>query len=236
MTMLHVHKLHAHYGHLHVLKEVSLRVDKGEIICIIGANGAGKTTIVDVLSGLLRATSGEVHFLGEQIDRLHPHEIVERGLIHIPEGRQIFPSLTVLENLELGSYLPRARKQSARNYEKVFQMFPILQERKKQAAGLLSGGEQQMLAISRGLMSCPKLLMLDEPSLGLAPLAVKAIFQKIREINAQGMPFLLVEQNVFYALSSSHRGYVMESGEIAMEGKGEELLVNDHVKTAYLGI
>ncbi len=234
--MLRVHNLHAHYGDIHVLKEISFGMDEGEIISMVGANGAGKTTTLNVLSGLLRPTAGEVHFLGERIDHLPPHRIVGKGLVQIPEGRQLFPSLTVLENLEMGSYLSRARTQSAQNIEKVFQLFPILRERKQQIAGSLSGGEQQMLAISRGLMACPILLMLDEPSLGLAPLIVKSIFQKIREINASGTPILLVEQNVFYALSSSHRGYVMESGEIVMEGKGEELLTSDLVKTAYLGV
>lgn len=234
--MLRVHKLHAHYGDIHVLKEVSFEMDEGEIISMIGANGAGKTTTINVLSGLLRASSGEVHFLGERIDHLPAHRIVERGLVQVPEGRQLFPSLTVLENLEMGSYLSRARTQSAQNIEKVFQLFPILRERGQQIAGSLSGGEQQMLAISRGLMACPKLLMFDEPSLGLAPLIVKNIFHTILEINARGTPILLVEQNAFYALSSSHRGYVMESGEIVMEGKGGELLKSDHVKTAYLGV
>lgn len=234
--MLRVHKLHAHYGDIHVLKEFSFGMDEGEIISMIGANGAGKTTTINVLSGLLRASSGEVHFLGERIDHLPAHRIVERGLIQVPEGRQLFPSLTVLENLEMGSYLSRARTQSAQNFEKVFQLFPILQERRQQIARSLSGGEQQMLAISRGLMACPKLLMLDEPSLGLAPLIVKNIFHTILEINARGTPILLAEQNVFYALSSSHRGYVIESGAIVMEGKGEELLKSDYVKTAYLGV
>jgi branched-chain amino acid transport system ATP-binding protein len=234
--MLRVHKLHAHYGDIHVLKGISLEVDEGEIISLVGANGAGKTTALNVLSSLVRASSGEVLFCGERINSLPPHQTVERGLIQVPEGRQLFPSLTVLENLEMGSYLSRARNRSGQNLEKVFQLFPILQEREQQVAGSLSGGEQQMLAISRGLMACPKLLMLDEPSLGLAPLIVRNIFQTIRGINAAGTPILLVEQNVFYALSSSHRGYVMESGAIVMEGRGEELLKNEHVKTAYLGV
>ncbi len=203
---------------------------------MIGANGAGKTTTINVLSGLLRPTSGEVHFLGKRIDNLPPHRIVERGLIQVPEGRQLFPSLTVLENLEMGSYPSRARTQCTSNIERVFHLFPILRDRRRQISGSLSGGEQQMLAISRGLMACPTLLMLDEPSLGLAPLIVKNIFQTIREINTSGTPILLVEQNVFYSLNSSHRGYIIERGEIVMEGKGEELLRNKHVKTAYLGV
>jgi branched-chain amino acid transport system ATP-binding protein len=234
--MLRVDKVQAHYGDIHVLREVSLEVNEGEIISMVGANGAGKTTTINLLSGLLRPTSGEVHFLGERIDLLPPYRIVERGLVQVPEGRQIFPSLTVLENLEMGGYLRHARRRSAETLQRVFELFPILKERKEQGAGSLSGGEQQMLAMSRGLMACPKLLMLDEPSLGLAPLIVKDIFKTIREINAYGTPILLVEQNVFYALTSSHRAYVMESGEIVMRGPGEELLRNDHVKTAYLGI
>jgi branched-chain amino acid transport system ATP-binding protein len=234
--MLRVNKVQAHYGDIHVLREVSLEVNEGEIISMVGANGAGKTTTINLLSGLLRPTSGEVHFLGERIDLLPPYRIVERGLVQVPEGRQIFPSLTVLENLEMGGYLRHARRRSAETLQRVFELFPILKERKEQGAGSLSGGEQQMLAMSRGLMACPKLLMLDEPSLGLAPLIVKDIFKTIREINAYGTPILLVEQNVFYALTSSHRAYVMESGEIVMRGPGEELLRNDHVKTAYLGI
>jgi branched-chain amino acid transport system ATP-binding protein len=234
--MLRIHSVYAHYGDVPVLKNLSFGVGEGEIISLVGSNGAGKTTTLQVLSGMLRPTSGEVHFLGERIDPLLPHRIVERGLVQIPEGRQLFPSLTVLENLEMGSYPASARKKSKENLEKVFQLFSILRERKRQIAGSLSGGEQQMLAISRGLMACPKLLMLDEPSLGLAPLIVRNIFQTIREINAQGTPILLVEQNVFYALTSSNRGYVVESGEIVMEGKGEELLKSELVKTAYLGV
>jgi branched-chain amino acid transport system ATP-binding protein len=234
--MLRIHSVHAHYGDIHVLKNLSFEVGEGEIISLVGSNGAGKTTTLQVLSGMLRPTSGEVHFLGERIDLLSPHRIVERGLVQVPEGRQLFPSLTVLENLEMGSYPGHARRKSRENLERVFRLFSILRDRKKQIAGSLSGGEQQMLAISRGMMACPKLLMLDEPSLGLAPLIVKNIFKTIREINVQGTPILLVEQNVFYALSSSSRGYVVESGEIVMEGKGEELLKNEHVKTAYLGV
>jgi len=232
--MLRVNNLHAHYRDVHVLKGISFEMSQGEIISLIGANGAGKTTTINVLSGLLQATSGEVQFLGEKIDNLPAHLIVERGLVQVPEGRQLFPSLTVLENLEMGSYL--SRMHSKTNLKRVLNIFPILDERKRQLAGSLSGGEQQMLAISRGLMACPKLLMLDEPSLGLAPLIVKSIFQTIQQINISGTPILLVEENVFYALSSSHRGYVMEIGEIVIEGKGAELLTNEHIKKAYLGI
>ena len=234
--MLRVHDIDAHYGDVRVLKKLSFEVGEGEIISLVGSNGAGKTTAIQVLSGLLRPTSGEVHFCGERIDRLPAYQIVERGLVQVPEGRRLFPSLTILENLEMGGYLPAARKKSRENLENIFRLFPILQERKGQLAGLLSGGEQQMLAISRGLMASPKLLMLDEPSLGLAPLIVRNIFQTIREINARGTPILLVEQNVFYALTSSSRGYVVESGEVVVMGKGEELLENEHVKTAYLGV
>ena len=234
--MLQLVKLHAHYGDLHILREISLTVKKGEAVSIIGANGVGKTTTVNAISGLLRITSGEVHFLGERIDHLPPHRIVARGLIQVPEGRQLFPTMTVLENLEMGSYLTRDRAQARRNLQKVFDLFPILHERKSQVAGSLSGGEQQMLAVSRGLMASPILLMLDEPSLGLAPLIVKSIFKTVQEINASGTSILVLDQNVFYALSSSHRGFVMETGEIIMEGRSKELLTNEHVKRAYLGI
>jgi len=234
--MLQLVKLHAHYGDLHVLKEISLTIKEGEAVSIIGANGAGKTTTVNAISGLLQRTSGEVHFLGERIDHLPPHRIVEKGLIQVPEGRQLFPSMTVLENLELGSYLKRARAQMNSNLQRVFDLFPILWERKSQSAGSLSGGEQQMLAVSRGLMASPILLMLDEPSLGLAPLIVRNIFKTVQEINASGTSILLLDQNVFYALTSSHRGFVMETGQIIMGGKSGELLTNEHVKKAYLGI
>jgi branched-chain amino acid transport system ATP-binding protein len=234
--MLQLTKLHAHYGDVHVLKEISLEVSQGEAVSIIGSNGVGKTTTVNVISGLLPRTSGEVRFLGERIDRLPAHRIVERGLVQVPEGRQLFPSMTVLENLEMGCYPKRAREQSASNLQKVFELFPILRDRKSQLAGSLSGGEQQMLAVSRGLMASPILLMLDEPSLGLAPLVVKSIFLTVREINARGISILLLDQNVFYALSSSHKGFVMETGEIVMGGKSEELLKSDHVKKAYLGV
>jgi branched-chain amino acid transport system ATP-binding protein len=234
--MLQLVKLHAHYGDLHVLKEISLTIKEGEAVSIIGANGAGKTTTVNVISGLLQRTSGEVHFLGERIDHLQPHRIVEKGLIQVPEGRQLFPAMTVLENLELGSYLKRARAQTSPNLQRVFELFPFLRERKSQLAGSLSGGEQQMLAVSRGLMASPILLMLDEPSLGLAPLIVRSIFKTVQEINASGTSILLLDQNVFYALTSSHRGFVMETGQIIMEGESKELLTNEHVKKAYLGI
>jgi len=234
--MLRLVKLDAHYGDVHVLKGISLVVNRGEAVSIIGSNGVGKTTTVNVISGLLRNSSGEVHFLGERIDLLPPHRIVERGLVQVPEGRQLFPSMTVFENLEMGSYLTRARAQSNSNLQNVFEMFPILRDRKSQLAGSLSGGEQQMLAVSRGLMASPILLMLDEPSLGLAPLMVKSIFGTIRDINARGTSILLLDQNVFYALSSSHRGLVMETGEIVMESESKELLKNDHVRRAYLGV
>jgi branched-chain amino acid transport system ATP-binding protein len=234
--MLQVVKLHAHYGDVHVLKEISLVVNKGEAISIIGSNGVGKTTTANVISGLLRRSSGEIHFLSERIDSLPPHRIVERGLVQVPEGRQLFPTMTVLENLEMGSYLKRDRTQLGLNLQKVFELFPVLRDRRSQLAGSLSGGEQQMLAVSRGLMASPLLLVLDEPSLGLAPLIVKSIFGTIHEINVSGTSILLLDQNVFYALNTSHRGLVMETGEIVMEGKSEELLRNEHVKTAYLGV
>jgi branched-chain amino acid transport system ATP-binding protein len=234
--MLQVSDASAQYGDVKVLKGISLTVGQGEIISLIGANGAGKTTAINLISGLIRSQSGEILFMGERIDQMAPHEIVAMGLVQVPEARQMFPSLTVLENLEMGAFLPHARKQLAQNLKRVYELFPMLSARKQQSAGSLSGGEQQMLAISRGLMSCPKLLMLDEPSLGLAPIIVKGIFQIIGSINAAGIPILLVEQNVYYALSISRRAYLLENGRVVLEGSGQELLSNPHVKTVYLGV
>jgi branched-chain amino acid transport system ATP-binding protein len=211
-------------------------VGEGEIITIVGANGAGKTTLLKTISGILRPTSGEIWFLGKRIDNLSPHHIVEKGLVRIPEGRKLFPSLSVLENLELGSYLPEAKRRRSENLERVFSLFPVLAERSKQSAGTLSGGEQQMLAIGRGLMSQPKLLMLDEPSLGLAPLLVREIFRTIREINQHGTTILLVEQNVFNALDMAHKGYVLETGKIVLQGKSGDLMNNEYIRESYLGV
>jgi branched-chain amino acid transport system ATP-binding protein len=234
--MLQISEASSRYGDVQVLKGVSLAVGPGEIISLIGANGAGKTTTINLISGLTRLQSGEIRFMGERIDRMAPHDIVGMGLVQVPEGRQVFPSLTVVENLEMGAFLPHARRQLPQNLKRVYDLFPVLAERRQQAAGSLSGGEQQMLAISRGLMSCPKLLMLDEPSLGLAPIVVKGIFQIIAGIKAVGIPILLVEQNVYYALSIAQRVYLLENGQVALQGTGRELLSNPHVKTAYLGV
>lgn len=234
--MLKVNNIDACYGDVPVLYDVTLEISKGEIVTIIGANGAGKTTLLKTISCILWPTKGEVFFLGERIDRLYPHEVVEKGLVRIPEGRKIFPTLSVLENLELGSYISKAKIKRAESLEKVFSLFPILKERSQQLAGTLSGGEQQMLAIGRGLMALPLLLMLDEPSLGLAPLIVKEIFHIIGQINSGGTTILLVEQNVFSALEISNEGYVLENGRVTLKGRSWDLLKNDHIKEAYLGI
>ena len=224
------------YSSIQVLRDVSFDIQEGEIVSMVGGNGAGKTTLLKTISGLLSPRLGTINFLGERIDRLPPYKIVEKGAIQIPEGRKLFPPLTVLENLKLGAYLPSNKQKRAESLKRVFQIFPILEERKDQLAGTLSGGEQQMLAIGRGLMSLPKLLMLDEPSLGLAPLMVKEIFRVINEINKQGTTILLVEQNVKQSLALANRGYVLENGRIVLSGNSDELLRNEHTKKAYLGM
>jgi branched-chain amino acid transport system ATP-binding protein len=224
------------YGDLPALRGVDLVVEAGETLSVVGANGAGKTTMLRTISGLMRPRRGEVRFEGERIDRLPCHRVVERGVVHVPEGRKVFPSLSVRENLELGSYTRAAKALRAESLARVFGLFPRLREREGQAAGTLSGGEQQMLAIGRALMTLPKLLMLDEPSLGLAPLIVKEIFHTIAAINRDGTTVLLVEQNTRQALALSRRGYVLENGRVALVGSGAELLDNEHVKRAYLGM
>lgn len=236
MSLLRVNNIDAHYGDVQILHQVSLKVDEEEIITIVGANGAGKSTLLKAIGGILQASSGEIWFMGERIDHLPSHKIVENGLIRIPEGRKIFPTMTVLENLELGSYLPQTKAKRMESLEKVFRLFPILKNRAKQSSGTLSGGEQQMLAIGRGLMSLPKLLMLDEPSLGLAPILVKQIFDTVKEINQQGTTILLVEQNVFNALDMAAEGYVLENGRVVLEGNSQDLLTDDYIKEAYLGV
>ncbi len=225
-----------HYGDVKVLDGITLQVDEGEIVTIVGANGAGKTTLLKTISGILWPTRGEIYFMEERIDHLYPHEIVERGLIRIPEGRKIFPSLSVLENLELGSYIGKAKIKRSESMENVFSLFPILKERSQQSAGTLSGGEQQMLAIGRGLMSIPVLLMLDEPSLGLAPIIVREIFHTLKEINEDGTTILLVEQNAFTALEMAQEGYVLENGRVVLKGKSDVILRDEYIKKAYLGI
>jgi len=234
--LLEVYSLNVGYGEIQVLREVSFNVKEGEIVALVGANGAGKTTTLKAISGLLHPLSGAIRFRGASIDRLPAHRIVELGVVQVPEGRKIFPSLTVRENLELGSYIPQAKKRRAESMERVFQLFPILLEREKQTAGTLSGGEQQMLAIGRALMCRPQLLMLDEPSLGLAPMIVREIFDIVQEIRAQGTTILLVEQNIQHSLRLADRGYVLENGRIVLQGSGEELLRNEHTKRAYLGL
>jgi len=233
--MLRVEKINVFYDDAQALWDVSFAVNRGEIVTLVGSNGAGKSTTLKAISGLVPPLSGEILFGESRIDRLPAHRIVEMGIAHIPEGRRLWPGLTVRENLELGAYSRAARAARGETMAGVFQLFPRLDERKNQLAGTLSGGEQQMLAIGRGLLSKPQLLVLDEPSLGLAPLLVNDIFGTIQKINRQGVTVLLVEQNVNYALVISHRGYVLETGRIVLHGPGKELLANEHVKTAYLG-
>ncbi len=230
--ILEIKKLEVCYGGLKVIHGINLAVEKGEIVALIGANGAGKTTILRTISGLLRPTTGSIHFEGQDISRLKPHKIVIAGISHVPERRGIFANLTVLENLKMGAY---HRKLGASDLDEVYALFPRLKERFKQIAGTLSGGEQQMLAISRALLSRPKLMILDEPSLGLAPQITHAIFETIKKINLTGTTVLLVEQNAYAALKVSHRGYCMEVGSIVLEDTGQALLKNDQVRKAYLG-
>jgi branched-chain amino acid transport system ATP-binding protein len=234
--MLEINGLNAGYGEMTILRDISISIHKGEVVCIVGGNGAGKTTTLNVISGIIPARSGMITFLGEKINGLPSHKIVAAGVVHVPEGRKVYPRLTVKENLQVGAYLPKARVQKAANLDNVYRMFPILKDRSGQMAGALSGGEQQMLAIGRGLMSQPVLLMLDEPSLGLSPLISKQIFGIIREISQQGTTVLLVEQNVHQALTLCDRAYVLENGAITLSGTGKELLLDDNVKKAYLGM
>jgi branched-chain amino acid transport system ATP-binding protein len=234
--MLQIRKLNFSYGDLKVLWDVDLEVRDGEIVTVVGANGAGKSTILKNVSRLVRPTSGSVRLGDVDLEKLQSHEVVERGVIQVPEGRRIFPEMTVVENLRMGSFVKATRSDRERNMERVFALFPRLKERKDQLGGTMSGGEQQMLAIARGLMGNPRLLLLDEPSLGLSPLLVKSIFETIKEVNRQGTTILLVEQNVYQSLRISHRAYVLETGRVVMSGPGEELLGNDHVRKAFLGM
>jgi len=236
VSLLELRGVEVAYGDLPALRGVSVSVEAGETLSVVGANGAGKTTMLRVISGLMRPRAGQILFDGERLDSLPSHAIVGRGVVQVPEGRKIFPSLTVLENLELGSYVAAAKARRREGLEHVFTLFPRLKERERQAAGTMSGGEQQMLAIGRALMARPRLLMLDEPSLGLAPIIVKEIFRIIGEINRLGTTVLLVEQNTRQALALSQRGYVLENGRVVLEGSGAELLGNEHVKRAYLGM
>jgi branched-chain amino acid transport system ATP-binding protein len=233
--VLRIENLDFSYGDLQVLCGISLEVKQGEIVTVLGGNGAGKSTTLKNISRLVRASRGTITFEGTDLGKLESHQVVELGVVQVPEGRRIFPEMTVLENLRMGSFIKSTRPDRQRNIERAFTLFPRLAERQKQLGGTLSGGEQQMLAIGRGLMTNPRLLLLDEPSLGLSPLFVKNIFEIIKEINRQGTTILLVEQNVFQSLRISHRAYVLETGRVVLSGTGEELLGNEHVKKAFLG-
>ncbi|WP_067138942.1 ABC transporter ATP-binding protein [Oceanivirga salmonicida] len=234
MKLLDVEALNVYYGSIHAIKNVFFEIKKGEIVALIGANGAGKTTILHTVSGLIQAKSGEISFKGLDILKEKPYNLVKMGMAHTPEGRRIFTDLTVLENLEMGGYI-LDREKMKKNISKMFKLFPKLKERKNQLAGTMSGGEQQMLAIARSLMSEPEILLLDEPSMGLAPLLVQEIFNIIKKINEDGVTVLLVEQNANQALSIADRAYVLETGEIVLDGTGKELLNNKSIKKAYLG-
>ena len=233
--LLEVRDLDFAYGDVQVLRGVSLAVNAGEIVTLVGSNGAGKSTTLRNVSRLLRPRSGSIVFDGHDLTRLSSHEVVELGVVQVPEGRRVFPEMTVLENLRMGSYVKSTRAERQQNLDRGLTLFPRLRERIRQLAGTLSGGEQQMLAIARGLMAKPRLLLLDEPSLGLSPLLVQTIFETIRQINAQGISVLLVEQNVYQSLRIAARGYVLETGRIALEGAGRDLLSNAQVKAAFLG-
>jgi branched-chain amino acid transport system ATP-binding protein len=234
--LLRVNGIDVFYGQVQILRSVSLDIVKGEIVSLLGSNGAGKTTTVSAVSGVLPVLRGSVEFLDADITKLEPYERVAMGLIQVPEGRKIFPTLTVRENLEMGSYLKGPKSMRSETMAFVFSLFPVLERREGQSGGTLSGGEQQMLAIGRGLMSKPKLLILDEPSLGLAPIVVEEIFGVIEKINGEGVMILLVEQNVGQALALSNRGFVLEEGGIALAGSGKDLLGNPHIKKLYLGL
>ena len=234
-VILKVENLEAHYGKIAALKGISFEVRADQIVTLLGSNGAGKSTTLKTLSGLMRATAGKITFFGEDITRMPPHDIVRLGLVHLPEGRRIFKDLTVTENLELGSFQLKDDVERKRRMDHVFDRFPILGRRRKQMGGTLSGGEQQMLAIGRGLMAGPKLLLMDEPSMGIAPLIVKDISRIIRKLHAEGTPILLVEQNSKMALELADYGYVMDTGNIVIEGKGADLKNDDNVIKAYLG-
>ncbi len=234
--MLEVKKINASYGMIQVLWDVSLKVNQGEIVALIGGNGAGKTTLINALTGLLRITSGEVMFLGKRIDVLPPHIITEMGISHIPEGRKLFSEMSVKENLEMGAYAKNAWKNKKETLNKVYGLFPRLKERQKQLARSFSGGEQQMLAMGRGLMSLPKLCIIDEPSNGLAPMVVLEVFKIIQSLREQGITILLIEQNVKQTLEIADRAYVLENGRVVMEGDCATCLASEHIRKAYLGL
>jgi len=233
--MLTIEKLQVAYGKVQALWDVTLEVPDGEIVALVGANGAGKTTLLKTVSGLLRRQSGSITYDGKHIEEASPPEIVKHGVVHVPEGRKLFPEMTVIDNLLMGAYtIPQSER--SQRLERVYSVFPVLKERQRQIAGTLSGGEQQMVAIGRGMIAGPKLLMLDEPSLGLAPFLVEEVFRVITEINRLGVTVLLVEQNTQHALDLAHKGFVMELGRIALSGSGSELLANSNVRKAYLGL
>jgi len=235
MAMLSVDTLQVYYGAIHAIKGVSFEVSQGEIVTLIGANGAGKSTILNTIAGLIRPKEGDCRFEAESLRTLEPHQIMQKRLVLVPEGRRIFSRMTVQENLEMGAFIRRDKENIERDFERIFESFPRLKERRRQVGGTLSGGEQQMLATARALMSNPRLIMMDEPSMGLAPILVSEIFSIIQSINRQGTTVLLVEQNAKMALSVAHRAYVLETGKVVLSGDAKELLDNDEVKRAYLG-
>ncbi len=236
MSLLEIHKIDAFYGDVQVIYQMSLKVEMGEVVSIIGGNGAGKSTLLRVISGLMQPTSGRISFQDAEIHREPPENIVTHGIVHVPEGRRLFPLMSVKDNLLVGAYNKRARSDIEKTLKEVYQLLPRLAERENQLAMTLSGGEQQMVAIGRGLMSKPQLLMLDEPSLGLAPILIKDIFETVRKIADQGTTVLMVEQDVRHSLSLSDRGYVLEHGRVVMEGKASELIDDPHIRAAYLGM
>ncbi len=235
MAMLEVKDLNVYYGAIHAIKDISFEVNEGEIITLIGANGAGKTTTLHAVSGLLKPKSGSIHFCGKEITHTDAYKIPKLGLAQVPEGRRVFANMTVMENLEMGAYIRSSKENLNEEYERIFQRLPRLKERRKQAAGTLSGGEQQMLAIGRALMSKPKMLLLDEPSMGLSPILVQEIFSIIQDVNKSGVTVLLVEQNAKMALNIANRAYVLETGQVVMKGDAKELSNNEQVRKAYLG-
>ncbi|HCN75363.1 ABC transporter ATP-binding protein [Pseudolactococcus plantarum] len=235
MAMLEIDHLDVHYGVIQGVRDVSFEVNEGEVVSLIGANGAGKTSILRTISGLVRPSNGKIIFEGKEIQKTPAQKIVASGLSQVPEGRHVFPGLSVMENLEMGAFLRKNREENAQNLKKIFARFPRLEERKNQDAATLSGGEQQMLAMGRALMSQPKLLLLDEPSMGLAPIFIQEIFEIIKDIQKQGTTVLLIEQNANMALSIADRGYVLETGKVILSGTGKELLASDEVRKAYLG-
>ncbi len=234
--LLSINNLYSYYGDIQALRGVSLEIEAGQIVTLVGPNAAGKSTMINCISGIIDQKSGQIEFLGKRIDQLPPHRIVDLGLVQVPEGRRVFPFMSVMENLDMGCYCPKARAQKKENLARVLDLLPVLKERRQQLAGSLSGGEQQMLAVGRGLMAEPKLLMLDEPTMGLAPLFVEKVFDLVRSIRSQGTTVLLVEQNVHHALSIADFGYVIENGAIVLKDTGKRLLQDNRLTKAYLGM